>query len=476
MTAPSDPSLAVLSVLPGADDTIVAIATPPGRGALAIVKLSGPRSHEIAGAVVRPWPLEVGRVRYCTAVGADGLVLDRPVVTVYTAPRSYTGEDVVELTTHGGLAAPTSIVSALVTAGARPAQPGEFTRRAVLNGKMDLAQAEAVGDLVDARSTAMQRSAIAQLDGGLSRRVAALRNTVLEVEALVAYDIDFPEEDDGPISRERVTDAATGAVERITALLATAPVGEMVRSGAVVVIAGAPNVGKSSLFNAVLGRSRALVSDIPGTTRDAIDALIEPVGSPFPLRLVDTAGLRDASDTLERLGIEVSERALVDAHVVLACGDTPTGIAVAVERVRPHTNAPIIEVWTKCDSGPPRGMSSAANSGRAQPSGEPMVAVSAETGVGLKELVAEVVAVVAARWGVPVPEMPLVMRIRQRVALEQAAEELSEFLAAWKSQSLPAVVAAVHLRSAAAALEEIIGAVGVEDVLERVFAEFCVGK
>jgi tRNA modification GTPase len=465
-------------VLPGAEDTIVAVATAPGRGALAIIRVSGSRANEIAAAVVRPWPLEPGHARWCAAVGPDGLVLDRPVVTVYAAPRSYTGENVVELTTHGGVAAPASIVSALVAAGARPALPGEFTRRAVLNGKMDLAQAEAVGDLIDARSSAMQRSAITHLDGGLSRRVSALRDAVLEVEALVAYDIDFPEEDDGPISRERVGEAAKRASDQVAGLLATVPAGELVRFGAVVVIAGAPNVGKSSLFNGLLGRSRALVSDTPGTTRDAIDALIEPTGAPFPLRLVDTAGLRAGADVLERLGIEVSERALVDAHVVLACGDSEAGIAIAVERIRPHTSAPIIEVWTKCDNGPPPALTQKLESKCHQPPSTalPIVAVSAESGFGLRALLDQVVEVVAARWGTPSPELPLVMRIRQRAALERAAEELSLFRSAWTAGSLPAVVAAVHLQAAASALEEIIGAVGVDDVLDRVFAEFCVGK
>jgi tRNA modification GTPase len=196
------------------------------------------------------------------------------------------------------------------------------------------------------------------------------------------------------------------------------------------------------------------------------------------LRLVDTAGLRASADVLERLGIEVSERALVDAHLVLACGDSEAGIAVAVERIRPHTSAPIIEVWTKCDNGPPPALSARPDSGcsERQARALPIVAVSAESGFGLRALVDEAVAAVVARWGAPSPELPLVMRIRQRTALSRAAEELSLFRAAWATGSLPAVVAAVHLQSAASALEEIIGAVGVDDVLDRVFAEFCVGK
>jgi tRNA modification GTPase len=451
-----------------ADDTIVALATAPGRGALAVVRVSGPQAWAIAGAVVRPWPLEPRRAHLCVARDAAGVVLDRPMVTVYLGPRSYTGEDVVELTTHGGAMAPASVMAALVTAGARPAAPGEFTRRAVLSGKLDLAQAEAVGDLIDAGSSAMQRAALTQLDGGLSQRIRMLREAVLEIEALIAYDIDFPEEDDGPVARTRVAAAAASAADQIRALIATAPAGELVRAGALVVIAGVPNVGKSSLFNALLGRARALVSDVPGTTRDAIDAVLEPVGSPFPLRLVDTAGLRDTSDVVERLGVEVSERALASAHVVLACGETVPDVVAAAGRVRGLTTAPVVGVWTKRDAGP-----SGILSGERRLT---VVAVSAMSGAGLHALLDEVVATVAARWDVPAPDMPIITRARHRSALTRAADELAEFQTIWAAASLPAVVAAVHLRAAVACLEDVIGPVGVEDVLDRVFAEFCVGK
>ena len=468
------------------DDTIVALSTAPGRAALAVVRLSGPQALAIAGAVVRPWPIEPRTVRRCAARDGSGAIVDRPIVTVYAAPRSYTGEDVVELTTHGGVAAPASVMAALVAAGARPAEPGEFTRRAVLNGKLDLAQAEAIGDLIGAGSSAMQRAALAQLDGGLSARIRTLRSAVLEVEALIAYDIDFPEEDDGPIARERVTASAGSAADQIRDLLATAPAGELVRAGAVVVFAGVPNAGKSSLFNALLGCARALVSDVPGTTRDTIEAIAEPAGAPFPLRLVDTAGLRETTDVVERLGVEASGRAAAGAHVVLACGETREAITTAVRRVAALTQAPVIGVWTKRDSGPSgvvhaaRGPAATMASG---PESTPdstadcaIVAVSAMSGKGLHELLDEVVATVAGRWNVPAPEMPIVTRARHLAALTRAAGELAQFQAVWAARSLPAIVAAVHLRAAIEALEEIIGVVSVEDVLERVFSEFCVGK
>jgi tRNA modification GTPase len=437
------------------DDTIAALATPPGRGALALIRLSGPRAPEIAKSVLTPWPLTPRRATLVTVRDpATSEVLDRPIATLYEAPHSFTGEHAVEITTHGGAIVPAAVLAALVSAGARAALPGEFTRRAVLNGKLDLAQAEAIGDLVDARSPSAQRAALSQLDGGLSRRVAALRTALLDTEALIAYDIDFPEEDDGPIPRERVAKSAATAAASVAQLLATAPIGELVREGALVVIAGPPNAGKSSLFNALLGRARALVTDVPGTTRDAIEALVEPTGAAFPLRLVDTAGLRETADTVERLGIEVSERYLRDAHAVLACGETAPALAETVARVHALTPAPVVPVRTKADLYG--------------------VGVSAETGQGLRELLDEVYRAIGSTPSDP--DTPIVTRARHRASLTAAAAELCQFQDTWAAGAVPAVIAAVHLRAAVHALEEIIGAVDTEDILDRLFAEFCVGK
>jgi tRNA modification GTPase len=436
-------------------DTIAALATPPGRGALALIRLSGPRALEIAKSVLTPWPLTPRRATLVAVRDpATAEVLDRPIATLYEAPHSFTGEHAVEITTHGGAIVPAAVLAALVSAGARPALPGEFTRRAVLNGKLDLAQAEAIGDLVDARSPSAQRAALSQLDGGLSRRVAALRTALLDTEALIAYDIDFPEEDDGPIPRERVAKSAATAAASLAQLLATAPIGELVRDGALVVIAGPPNAGKSSLFNALLGRARALVTDVPGTTRDAIEALVEPAGAAFPLRLVDTAGLRETADTVERLGIEVSERYLRDAHAVLACGETAPALTETVARVHALTPAPVVPVRTKADLYG--------------------VGVSAETGQGLRELLDEVYRAIGTTPSDP--DTPIVTRARHRASLTAAAAELCQFQDTWAAGAVPAVIAAVHLRAAVHALEEIIGAVDTEDILDRLFAEFCVGK
>ena len=440
------------------------MATPAGRSAIAIVRLSGAHALEVAGAVLVPWPITVRQARRLSARDPrTGELLDRPVVTVYAAPDSFTGDDVVEIATHGGVVAPAGVVAALVAAGARPARAGEFTRRAVLHGKIDLAQAEAIADLIDARSGAMRRSALEQLDGGLSRRVAALREAVLGVEALLAYDIDFPEEDDGPISRDRIAGAAAGAAAAIERVGAGAAVGELVREGAVVVIAGPPNAGKSSLFNALLGRARALVTDVPGTTRDAIEAVLDPIDrdAPYPLRIVDTAGLRETTDVVERLGIEVSERYLRGAHVVLACGETVDAVTDTVQRVTALSDATVLRVRTKSDLGL-----------RADDAG--VLAVSAETGDGIPALLEGIYAAVGAVVAYD-PDVPAVLRERHRQALGRAAAELARFREALVTE-IPATIAAVHLRAAVGALDELIGVVRTDDVLDRVFADFCIGK
>jgi tRNA modification GTPase len=461
-------------------DTIAAVATAPGRGAVALLRLSGADAFAIAARCVTPWPA-APRTATLARVHepSRGETLDRALVTTYPAPRSYTGEDVVEIATHGGVAVPAAILAALVSAGARPAEPGEFTRRAVLHGKLDLAQAEAVGDLIDARTQAMRRAALTQLDGGLSRRIAALREALLHVEALIAYDIDFPEEDDGPVSRARVTEAADAARRGIDALLATVPAGAIARDGAIVVIAGPPNAGKSSLFNALAGEARALVTEIPGTTRDALEVVVEPTPhdgarAPWPLRLIDTAGLRDTDDRVERLGIEVSERWLRRAHVVLACGETEGDVARTMDHVAALTTAPVLPVWTKSDQRP--ALSDQRTPSPLNAERWTLHAVSAETGEKLPALLAATVAAVVAHHGAPEPDLPLVTRARHQQALEAARAELGAFVRAWDDDLLPAPVAAVHLRAAVGALEAVIGAVDVEDVLDRVFGTFCVGK
>jgi tRNA modification GTPase len=443
-------------------DTIIALATAPGRSAIAIVRLSGAGADAIAARLVRPWPPAPRVAALCTVYSRTGERLDQAIVTRYEGPRSFTGEDVVEIACHGGRIVSASVMVALLEIGAREALPGEFTRRAVLNGKLDVLQAEAVGDLIDARSRGGQRAALNQLDGGLSRRILKLRESLLELEALIAYDIDFPEEDSGPVAPQRISGATDRTLAALDELLATARAGELIREGALVVIAGVPNVGKSSLFNALLGRRRAIVTDTPGTTRDAVEAVIDTES--WPIRLVDTAGLRETADVVERLGIEVSEDYLGRADAVLACGDDDRSLAQAVAVIKQRTEAPVLAVRTKIDR----------NGGSGKRDEE--LRVSAETGVGLNELVAAITATLGADHRTPDLDAPLLTHTRHRRAVQEARDELAAFHEARRDAQLPAPVAAVHLRAAVHVLEELIGAVDVDDVLERVFASFCVGK
>ncbi len=427
-----------------------------------MIRMSGPSAFRIARRHVSPWPDEDRRAVLCSVTDGDGEVLDQALVTIFASPFSFTGEDVVEIATHGGRMVPALVLAALVSSGARMALAGEFTRRAVLNGKIDIVQAEAIGDLIDSTSRAMQRMAVTQLDGGLSKRIEKLRDQVTGLEALIAYDIDFPEEDDGPIARARVEQSANEVLLSLDGLLATVPAGELIRAGALVVIAGPPNAGKSSLFNAVLGRSRAIVTEIPGTTRDAIEAVLD--SGTWPLRLVDTAGLRDTSDVVERVGIEVAKDYLASADVILACGETPEDVQRTHDMVTRSSAAPIIGVLTKGDM-----RESLSADGDIQPT-------SAVSGAGVRELLDRIAGTISEQYGSVGLAMPVLTRERQRYCVEHARTEMLEFTGALADFRLPVSLAAIHLRSATSALADVTGTIDVEDVLDRLFSTFCVGK
>jgi tRNA modification GTPase len=449
-------------------DPIVALATPPGRGALALIRLSGRGTFDLAGRVLRPFRLEPARrvTRARVHHPDSGEPIDDVLFACFPGPESYTGEDVVEISVHGGLLVPAEVVAACLAAGARPAAPGEFTRRAVQNGKMDVLQAEATADLIDAGAPAQRRRALQQLERGLSLRLETFRTEILELEALIAYDIDFPEEDEGPVSAERVARAWRAVHERVARLLASAPHGERLHAGALVVVAGPPNAGKSSLFNALLGRERAIVTEVPGTTRDAIEAHAVIEGLPF--RLVDTAGLRESEDRIERLGIEVSRRYIGAADLILYCEEGDGGQGAGEEAARKEflsrCAAAVVRVRTKADLASPA----------ARPS-DLSLAVSVVTGEGLAEL-GRRLAEVAFGGLVALGDVePVVTRERHRLALQRALEELDLFWAA-REGTIDAAATATHLRAAAGALDDLIGVVTPEDVLDRVFASFCVGK
>jgi tRNA modification GTPase len=351
---------------------------------------------------------------------------------------------------------PARLLAALQAAGARPAAPGEFTRRAVLNGKLDLLQAEAVGDLIDSTAPAQARVALNQLEGGLSRRLTSLRESLLEVQALLSYDIDFPEEDDGPISPEQIASRIDAVAGQIKQLIASAPAAERLREGALLVFAGRPNAGKSSLFNALLGTARTLVTEIPGTTRDAVEAHTDFLG--WPVRLVDTAGLWDAPAEIDRMGVEVSRRYVGSADLVLLCAEA--GRRLGEDESAIISERPTLLVRTKTDLAAAVGAE---------------LGVSTVTGEGLAELRRRAANQVFGSQINLADLEPALTRERHRTALSRAQEALA--------QSLPhlgrtgdAVLAAHHVREATTALEELLGAVDIDEILDRVFASFCVGK
>jgi tRNA modification GTPase len=449
--------------------TIAAISTAPGRSALAVIRVSGPDALLIANRLGLP----EAAARVARHATLRHPVTERPVDDVvavrFTGPSSYTGDDMVEISCHGGSLAPQLVLEAVCAAGARLAEPGEFTRRAFLNGKVDLMQAEATLDLIEARSPAMHRAALFQLDRGLSRRISELRDDLLNLQGLIAYDIDFPEEDDGPVPAAHVDEASTRLTGGLTRLLELAPEGELLRDGALTVIAGRPNVGKSSVFNSLVGVERAIVTEEPGTTRDAIEALISIGGYPF--RLVDTAGLREDAGRTEGIGIEVARGYLQRADLVLLCVEAerePGEDEVAFVRDSlEQGGSRVMVLRTKCDEcpdGPVGGVSERI----------PEYPVSALSGEGLPELRATLLERVFA--GIRGDEeTPVVTRARHVECLVRALDDLASFEDA-RRQRLPPEIAGTHIQDATLALEDLLGAVSTEDVLDRVFSAFCVGK
>jgi tRNA modification GTPase len=442
-------------------DPIVALATPPGRSALAVIRLSGRGAFAIAARIIhgfRPDPPRLARLAGFSDV--DGGLIDRGLYLVFPEPRSETGEDVVEFQCHGGHMVPTRLLAAIEAAGARPAHPGEFTRRAVLNGKIDLLQAEALGDLIDAEVPAQARIALSQFEGGLSRRIAALRAALVDLLALLAYDVDFPDQDDGPVSRERLEAKRAEVARDVGRLLETAPLAARVRAGALVVLAGRPNTGKSSLFNALLGADRALVTELPGTTRDAVEAQADFLG--WPIRLVDTAGLGDAVDRIDALGQAMGRRYSAAADLVVLCDDGIDSVLQASPRSIEIQDADrrLLRVRTKADLGDRGGVG---------------LPVSALTGLGIDVLRRAIVERLFVGEAALADLGPALTRERHRVALGRAAEALAA-AAAHLAPGGEAVLTAHHVQEAVRALDDLIGAVDVEEVLGRVFATFCVGK
>ena len=468
-------------------DTIAAIATAPGRSALAVVRMSGPRCADILRRLLPSLEGRLPRERTTALLPIvdpeSGELLDRGLVTWFPGPRSYTGEDSAEFSVHGGSLIAALVLDALGRAGAREARGGEFTQRAWLNGKVDLVQAEGVRDLVEAESEAQRRAALLQTEGGLSKRLAALREGLVHLEALLVYHVDFPEEDEPPVPLTRIVSEGRTLEGRLGELLATAPEGELLQEGALTVLAGRPNSGKSSLFNALLGQNRAIVTEEPGTTRDAIEVRISLGGYPF--RLVDTAGIRgEEAGLVEQMGIEVARRYLARADLVLLCIRADEGWGAEEEGFLEEvpSGTIIIPVRTMVDrvselmgEAQPGREDSLPERGAPLPRLETPLRVSVVSGTGLADLRERLPSRAFGRLLEAGSEVPVLTRRRQREGVRRALEELAAFSDALQA-GIPADIAVTHLRTAEAALEELVGVLHGEEILDRVFGEFCIGK
>ena len=470
-------------------DTIVAIATPPGAGALAIVRLSGAGALAMADAVFRGRASLRGAATHTAHYGevvrrADGApgggeVVDDVVATVFRTPASYTGEDTVEITCHGSGLVAATIVEVLLTEGARGATPGEFTRRAFLNGKLDLTQAEAVAEVIGSATAAALRGARNRLNGAVGARVADLRRQLLDCAAHVELGLDFAEEDVELAPAAQIAAEVRAVRAAIADMLATFRAGRMLRDGVHVVLAGPPNVGKSSLLNRLAREARALVTDIPGTTRDVIREDLDIHG--VPVRLYDTAGVRETAQTVERLGVERTLATVQDADLVLfVCAADEPFPHDALRRVRAATaptGAPVVVIANKCDLLDRRDLPD-GDRGAGAPAADAdrcAVAVSARTGARIDDLCNLLLERTVGSGGYT-ERSGLVASVRHRDSLQRAETALARAEQAAAAAQVGGELVAADLREAVFHLEEIVGIVASDDVLNRIFAEFCIGK
>jgi tRNA modification GTPase len=452
-------------------DTIAAIATPPGRGGVGIVRVSGSDLRPFAAALTGRAPASFVPRRAAGAdfLAADGLPLDRGLLLFFPAPRSFTGEDVLELHGHGGPVVMQTLLARCVELGARLAEPGEFARRAYENDKIDLAQAEGIADLIEAASAQAARSALRSLSGEFSQAVKAIVDQLVELRMLIEAALDFPEEDIPAEELLRDIDAVARLARLTTdldALRSRARQGAVLRTGLHVVLAGLPNVGKSSLLNRLAGEERAIVTDIAGTTRDAVRETIQVEG--IPLHVIDTAGLRDTEDAVEKIGIERTWREIERADVVLQIVDARSGVTPADRAIAVRLPAGIerVVVENKCDMlGDPAEHPPA----RFVADGQVHLRLSAKTGAGMALLHDELLRV--AGWSGHGEDV-LLARERHLEALRLAAEKSA--LAARRLEHLE--LAAEELRLAQNALNSITGEFSADDLLGEIFGRFCIGK
>ncbi|MFV1994605.1 MAG: tRNA uridine-5-carboxymethylaminomethyl(34) synthesis GTPase MnmE [Verrucomicrobiales bacterium] len=448
-------------------DTIAAISTAFGQGAIAVLRISGPGAVAVAGRVchgkVRVEGMAPRQATLAEVRGEGGERIDEVLVTVFPKPASYTGEDVVEISCHGGVLVSQLVYACLLEAGARAAEPGEFTQRAFLNGKMDLTQAEAVMDLIEARTSLALKAAAEQLEGRLGREMEVLRQSLLGVVAHVEAYIDFPDEDIDPDTGAAMRARVGEVFEVIERMLATADQGRILREGVRTVICGEPNVGKSSLLNRLLGCDRAIVSEVAGTTRDTIEEVINLRG--IPLRLVDTAGVREALDLVEREGIARTERQIEGAELVLEVVDGSHPVPKEFASLAAGAGKKHLLILNKEDLGTHD--SWGAFTDRA-------TSLSCTEGTGAEALQTRIYDLVTsgeADWAAN----PVAINARHQACLARALTHAGAALALLEGGEAEEI-AALELRSSLDAVGEVVGVTEVEEILGEIFASFCIGK
>jgi tRNA modification GTPase len=443
------------------DDTIVAIATPPGRGGIGVVRVSGPGAAAIACAMTRRLSFEPRRAMLTTVSSADGAAIDRAIVTAFPAPHSYTGEDVVEISAHGSPVVLEAIVASALAAGARLANPGEFTLRAYLNGRIDLVQAEAVAELIDAVTPLQARVAFDQLEGTLTSRLRAMDGRLLDLIAPLEASLDFPEEGYHFVTPDRTARDLAAALASIDALLADARRGRLIREGLTAAIVGRPNAGKSSLFNRLAGAARAIVTDVPGTTRDLLIERVDVCG--IAVTLVDTAGLRGGpGDAIEEEGISRARQAAASADVVIAVLDRSAALTADDRALLEETSSRRrVLVASKRD------LPAAWDEGALG-----ALAVSSLTDEGIAALrgaLGRAAGIDALRDRAPIANM-------RHVALLERARDAVARAAASAADARPEELVLADLHEARAAFDEMTGARPQDEILRTIFERFCIGK
>lgn len=444
-------------------DTIVAIATPPGVGGLGIVRISGADARGMARGFLRfraghGW--EAWRASMAELLDEAGVTVDEVVVTYFAAPRSYTAEDLVEISCHGSPVVLRHCVGRAIAAGARPAEPGEFTLRAYLNGRIDLPQAEAVHDLIMATTLHQAKVAAQQMGGSVSRMLAPLKQQLLELIALLEAGIDFAEDDVSVASNEELLERLGRLRTAAVHLIDSFRYGKLVHDGIALAIAGRPNAGKSSLFNRLLEKDRAIVTDIPGTTRDTVSETFVLEG--IPVRLVDTAGVRESHDVVERLGIERTYQALTDADLSILVFDLSQPLQAEDQMLLERAEGRRVLVGNKADL--PRAMECDWD----------LCEVSALTGEGVEELRRRLVRAIAPQ-GFAAPQAGFITSLRHEQLLKEAREAL-ERAAQAVTVGLPHELLLIDCYAALGPIDAITGATTADDILNRIFSTFCIGK